>query len=188
LKPGFLTLEQAKENAASLGVDTSKIFTSGSSAGGQLAAVVTLMARNEGITGIVGQILSMPVTVHPKFAPTDKYEMGSWQQNANASVVNSLRLEWFLDHYMPEPTDDWRMSPLLVPSLKGLPPALVQVAGFDPLRDEGLAYAERMKNEGVDVELHAYQGLPHCFYMLNTHPQTLIYNQRILDFVKKLSG
>lgn len=65
---------------------------------------------------------------------------------------------------------------------------MVQVAGFDPLRDEGLAYAERMKNEGVDVELHAYQGLPHCFYMLNTHPQTLIYNQRILDFVKKLSG
>jgi acetyl esterase/lipase len=85
--------------------------------------VVTLMARDEGITGIIGQILSMPVTVHPKFAPTDKYEMGSWQQNANASVVKPLRLEWFLDQYMPEPTDDWRMSPLLAPSLKGLPPA-----------------------------------------------------------------
>lgn len=87
------------------------------------ASVVALMARDEGVTGVVGQILSFPVTVHPKFAPTDKYEFGSWQQNSDASVVNAVRLEWFLDMYMPEPTDDWRFSPLLAPSLKDLPPA-----------------------------------------------------------------
>lgn len=81
------------------------------------------MARDEGITGIVGQILSFPVTVHPKFAPSDKYEFGSWQQNSDASVVNAVRLEWFVDHYMPEPSDDWRYSSLLAPSLKDLPPA-----------------------------------------------------------------
>ena len=87
------------------------------------ASVVVIMARDEGITGVVGQILSFPVTVHPKFAPKDKYEFGSYQQNRDASIITSIRLEWFLDQYMPEPTDDWRLSSLLAPSLKNLPPA-----------------------------------------------------------------
>lgn len=81
------------------------------------------MARDEGISGILGQIICYPVTCHPKFFPSDKYELLSYQQNREASIVTSIRMEWFLDQYMPEPTDDWKLSPLLAPSLKDLPPA-----------------------------------------------------------------
>ncbi|KAF7545156.1 hypothetical protein G7046_g9627 [Stylonectria norvegica] len=185
----FDALKWAKANASSLGADSEKIILAGGSAGGQLAAVVALMARDEGISGIVAQLLCFPVTCHPKFLPTDgKYEFGSVQQNYNASIVNAVRLEWFLDEYMPTPTDDWRMSPLLAPSLKGLPPALVMVAGYDTLRDEGIAYAERLKADGVETELVTYQGMPHCFYGLSTHPKTVDYYSRVAKFVGKYSG
>lgn len=62
------------------------------------------------------------------------------------------------------------------------------VAGFDIFRDEGIAYAERLQSEGVDVDLRVYQGLPHCFYMLPAHPKTVDYYERIIGFIKKHSG
>lgn len=89
----------------------------------QQASVVALMARDEGLRGIVAQILSFPVTCHPKVFPKKAYEMGSYQQNSNDSVVTAARMEWFWDLYVPEPTDNWRYSPLLAQSLKNLPPA-----------------------------------------------------------------
>lgn len=87
------------------------------------ASVVALLARDQGVTGLVGQILTFPVTCHPKFFPTDKYELASYQQNHDASLVSAVRMEWFWGQYMPEPTSDWRLSPLLAASHKGLPPA-----------------------------------------------------------------
>lgn len=145
----FDATKWCKDNALKLTVDAENIVLIGGSAGANLvrrgvetirvylgflicaylltltlqAAVVAIMARDEGITGIVGQALNFPATVHPKFAPTDKYELCSYAQNHDASVVDAVRMEWFLDHYMPEPTDDWRLSCLLTPSLKNLPPA-----------------------------------------------------------------
>ncbi|KAH6891418.1 esterase/lipase/thioesterase [Thelonectria olida] len=181
-------LKWSKDNASSLGVNPEKIILAGGSAGGNLAAVVALMARDEGISGIVAQVLCFPVTCHPKFAPTDKYELGSYRQNYDASIVTSARLEWFLDHYMPEPSDDWRLTCLLAPSLKDLPPALVMIAGYDALRDEGIAYAERLKAEGVETELHVYQGLPHCFYMFPTHAKAVDYFDQIVKFVGRFSS
>lgn len=71
----------------------------------------------------MGQVLSFPVTCHPECFPTDKYELASYNDCADASVVNPVRVEWFLDAYMPGPTPDWRFSSLLAPLLKGLPPA-----------------------------------------------------------------
>lgn len=65
---------------------------------------------------------------------------------------------------------------------------MVQVSGFDILRDEGIAYAERMVSEGVAVELHVYQGMPHCAYMFANHPKATAYFDRVLGFVKKYSG
>lgn len=65
---------------------------------------------------------------------------------------------------------------------------MVIVAGYDPLRDEALAYAERLEKEGGNVELHKYQGLPHCFYMLPDHPKTKDYYEKIVNFTKKFSG
>ncbi|KAF4981609.1 hypothetical protein FZEAL_2621 [Fusarium zealandicum] len=188
MAPEFRFPYASKANAASLGADSEKIILIGGSAGGNLAAVVSLLARDEGISGIVSQILCFPATCHPKFLPTDKYEIGSPKQNYNASVVNAVRLEWFVDHYMPEPTPDWRFSCLLAPSLKELPPALVLVAGFDVLRDEGIAYAERLKEEGVETELHTYKGVPHCFWMLSTHPKTVDYYERIVKYIDRFTG
>ena len=78
------------------------------------------MARDEGIP-LAAQYLTWPSVCHPKFQPRDKYELESYQQNHFATILTVPRMEWFLDHYMPEPTDDWRMSPLLAESLKGLP-------------------------------------------------------------------
>ncbi|KAM5352564.1 hypothetical protein ACJ41O_005286 [Fusarium nematophilum] len=184
----FDGLKWSKANASSLGVDPEKIIVAGGSAGGNLAAVVAIMARDEGISGVVAQVLCFPVTCHPKFLPTDKYELGSYQQNHDASVVNAARMEWFLDHYMPEPTPDWRLSCLLAPSLKDLPPALVLVAGCDTLRDEAIAYAERLKEEGVETELHTYQGMPHCLYMFVTHPKALDYFDRVVNCIDRFAG
>ncbi|ROT41549.1 esterase/lipase/thioesterase [Sodiomyces alkalinus F11] len=175
----------AKANAESLGVDPERIIFLGGSAGGGLSTVVARRARDAGMTGVRAQVLNFPATCHPKFFPHDKYEGGSYQQNIDASVVDAVRMEFFLDAYIPEPTPNPDHSPLLAESLKGMPPALVQVAGLDPLRDEGIAYAERLQAEGVPVELHTYQGMPHCFYMFAAHPKSADYYSRTLEFVKK---
>ncbi|CAI6097898.1 unnamed protein product [Clonostachys chloroleuca] len=180
-------LKWSTSNAELLGVNPEKILVNGGSAGANIASVVAIMARDDSVTGIVGQILTFPVTCHPKFFPKGKYELLSYQQNATASLVNPLRMEWFLDQYMPDPTDDWRLSPLLTPSLRGLPRALIIVGGYDIFRDEGLAYAERLKDEGVDTEVHVYPGLPHCFFMFPAHPKAVDYYEKIVEFVKKIS-
>lgn len=65
---------------------------------------------------------------------------------------------------------------------------MILVAGYDPLRDDGLAYAERLEKESGNVELHTYKGLPHCFYMLPEHPKTQEYYDNIVAFTKKVSG
>ncbi|KAL5090091.1 hypothetical protein Trisim1_004616 [Trichoderma cf. simile WF8] len=184
----FDALKWCGKNAASLGADASKIILNGSSAGGNLASVVAIMARDEGFQGIVAQILTFPVMCHPKFFPREAYEMGSYQQNSNDSVVTAARMEWFWDMYLPEPTADWRSSPLLAQSLKNLPPALIIAAGCDIHRDEAIAYAERLQNEGADTQLKIYKGMPHCFYMLQTHPETKDYYKRIVEFVGKFSS
>ncbi|EGY13576.1 alpha/beta hydrolase fold-3 domain-containing protein [Verticillium dahliae VdLs.17] len=178
----------AKKNAVSLGADPENIIFIGGSAGGGIAAVIAQKARDAGMTGVRGQILNFPVTCHPKFFPADKYEYGSYQQNHDASVVCARRMEFFLDLYLPDPQPHQDHSPLLAKTPKGLPPALVQVAGLDPLRDEGIAYAERLQAEGVPTELQTYQGMPHCFYMFAAHSKTSDYYARVLDFVKRVGS
>lgn len=153
------------------------------------SAVLSMMARDKGVSGIIGQILNFPVTCHPKHQKdlSDKYELGSYIQNHDASVVSATRMELFWDAYDPDANPEPYHSPLLAKSLRGLPPALVQCAGLDPLRDEGIAYAEALKAAGVDVELCTYAGLPHCFSsMLFDIPQSKDYYKRIEAFLDKL--
>ncbi|EXJ87218.1 hypothetical protein A1O3_04177 [Capronia epimyces CBS 606.96] len=144
-----------KENAVSLGVDANKIVIGGGSAGANLTAAITLRARaHDNLSGIVGQILNIPVTCHPQYFPSERYSHLSWSQNAEAPVVDAARMIWFWNHYLSasgvEAAADPSLSPLLASkeALEGLPPALVQVAGMDPLRDEGLAYAEALGASG----------------------------------------
>ncbi|PVH71235.1 lipase [Cadophora sp. DSE1049] len=136
----------SKANANALGIDPEKIVVGGGSAGSNIAAVLALMARDKKVTGIIGQVLNIPVTCYPEYFPTDQYEYGSWNQNQDASIINAPKMQWFWDQYISSgDAKDPYASPLLAKDLSGLLPALVQVAGLDPLRDEGFAYAEKLK-------------------------------------------
>ncbi|KAI5458815.1 Alpha/Beta hydrolase protein [Mariannaea sp. PMI_226] len=175
-----------KDNAQVLGINPEKIILAGSSAGGNLAASLALEARENGVTGIVAQVLHFAGLCHPKFFPKNKYEFGSFIQNVDASVLSGARLELLLDAYIPNLTADQRHSPLLAESHKGLPPALIQCAGLDVMRDAGLAYAEALKNANIEVDVFAYQGLPHCFPgYLHTIPETSAFYKRYNAFLSK---
>ncbi|MFN0147571.1 MAG: alpha/beta hydrolase [Dehalococcoidia bacterium] len=147
------------DNAASLGVDARKIAVGGDSAGGNLAAVVAQMAKAAGGPGIGFQLLVYPVTNHD-------YGTVSYRDNADGYLLTKESMVWFWDHYLRTPADgkDPKASPLQAKDLSGLPPALVYTAEFDPLRDEGEAYAEAMRKAGVRVEQQRYAGQIHGFY------------------------
>jgi hypothetical protein len=81
------------------------------------------MTRNEKVSGVLGQVLNIPVTCHPKHFPSDKYEYGSYQQNKDSSIVDAPKMDWFWDQYLPEDTAEVYASPLLEDNLKDLPSA-----------------------------------------------------------------
>ncbi|KAI0877971.1 alpha/beta hydrolase fold-domain-containing protein [Hypoxylon argillaceum] len=175
-----------KENAKTLGINPEKIIVAGSSAGANLSAVLAIMARDNGVSGIIGQVLHFPALCHPKFYPRDKYELASNIQNAENAVLSTVKFDVFLNAYIPNPEPDHRHSPLLTSSLAGLPPALIQSAGVDIFRDESFAYADALEAAGVDVEFHCYGGVPHCFpSSIPTHPQTSVFYKRYNSFLKK---
>jgi acetyl esterase len=146
------------ENAARLGIDARRIAVGGDSAGGNLATVVALMARDRGGPALVQQTLIYPVTNHDLDTP-------SYHENATGYVLTREGMRWFWRHYLAreEQGKEPYASPLLAPSLAGLPPALVITAGCDPLRDEGEAYAARLRDAGVPVTLTRYEGIFHGF-------------------------
>ncbi|KAI9811857.1 MAG: hypothetical protein M1827_005208 [Pycnora praestabilis] len=184
----FDVLKWCQENASELGINPETIVTGGGSAGGNLSAVTAMKARDEGLTGIIGQLLNIPVTCHPKHFPSDKYEYTSYKQNADASIIDAPKMLWFWDQYLPNAEPEVYASPLLAKSLKGLPPALVQIAGLDPLRDEGIAYADALKEAGVAVELKIYKGLPHGFYMFPQLKASAEYWQNVVAWIKELEA
>jgi acetyl esterase len=148
----------AVANAAQLGIDPARIAVAGDSAGGNLAAVVSLLARAGGGTMPTMQLLLYPPTDSAGDLPSRRlFEQGF--------LLTKDDMDAFERHYLPpgsDPTDP-RVSVLLVPDLTGLPPAYVATAGFDPLRDEGEAYALRMREAGVQVALRRHPGLLHSF-------------------------
>jgi acetyl esterase/lipase len=155
-------------NAKKLKIDTNKIIIGGSSAGGNLTAALALKARDDEIKGIIGQILRSPITCHPKQfpAPTKTVKFTSYKENSDAVIVSADNMFYFWDAYYPEAGRDPLASPLLAESHAGLPQACnkhslndvhiflwltrqdVSVGGADPLRDEALAYADRLKQDG----------------------------------------
>jgi acetyl esterase len=148
----------AHANAAELGVDAARIGVGGDSAGGNLAAVVSLLARDAG-----GPMPAMQLLIYP---PTDSAgDLPSRRLFAEGFLLTKGDIENFERHYLPIGTDgaDPRVSILLAPDLGGLPPAYVATAGFDPFRDEGEAYALRMREARVPVALRRHPGLIHGF-------------------------
>jgi acetyl esterase len=148
-------------HAAEYGGDPSRLAVAGDSAGGNLAAVVARHARDANGPPIAFQLL-----VYPGIDMT--CSLPSHTENGEGYFLDSDMMDWFLDNYMADA--DLRhpdASPLFADDLAGLPPALVVTAEFDPLRDEGEAYAERLRQAGVTVTTSRYDGMIHGFYGLD---------------------
>jgi acetyl esterase len=146
-------------NAARLGADPERVAIAGDSAGANMAAVTALRVRDEGGPALCGQLLLYPVTDH--------YTSGtaSYQENADGYGLTRDTMKWFWDHYLTEPSEAAHphASPLRAPDLSGLPRALVITAEYDPLRDEGEFYAEKLREAGVSTALSCYGGVNHGF-------------------------
>jgi acetyl esterase len=150
-------------NAAALGVDPARIAVAGDSAGGNLSAVVSQMARDRGGPAVAFQLLIYPVLDHDFATP-------SYVACADGYALTRTMMQWFWDQYVPDASrrDDPYAAPLRASSLAGLPPAAVHVAGYDPLRDEGLAYAEALRAAGVPVEVRNFETMVHGYLQLVT--------------------
>ena len=147
------------ENAARLGIDARRIAVGGDSAGGTLATVVAMRCRDAGRPALAAQVLIYPIT------DMSSFETGSYLEFAENYQLTRSGMQWFTGHYMAQVEDgrNPEASPLLAKNLSGLPPALVITAEFDPLRDEGEAYAERLREAGVAVTAVRYPGMIHGF-------------------------
>ena len=148
----------AVAHASELGLDAGRLAVGGDSAGGNLAAVVALQARDAGAPAIKLQVLVYPVT-------DVAAESRSYQDFSEGYMLTRESMRWFTAHYLAASgqATDWRVSPLRAASHAGLPPALVVTAGFDPLRDEGAAYAAKLQQAGVLVDYVCYGGMVHGF-------------------------
>lgn len=151
----------ASAHTADLGARLGPVSIGGDSAGGNLAAAAALMARDHNGPEIALQLLLYPVT-EPSMSSA------SFNDNAEGYLLSKTMMAWFWDHYCPdiEQRNNPLASPLLAPDLSGLPPAIVLTAEYDPLRDEGEAYANRMAEAGVAVEMRRYDGFIHGFFSL----------------------
>ena len=164
----YAAVEWVAENGDSICVDSSRIAVAGDSAGGNLAAVVCLMAKDKEGPKISYQILFYPVTEH-------SYDTISYHENAEGYFLTKDSMVWFWNHYLQEESGEHPYaSPLRAKDVSGLPPALVVTAEYDPLRDEGEAYAKKLFDAGVGVTLKRYEGLIHGFvWMSGVLPQGL---------------
>ena len=145
-------------SAERLGIDARRLAVGGDSAGGNLAAVVALLARDAGGPSIAYQALLYPVT------DLDA-ESRSYTDFADGYMLTRDSMRWFAAQYLAakDQATDWRVSPLRAATLAGLPPALIVTAGFDPLRDEGEAYARRLRDADVRADYACYGGMLHGF-------------------------
>jgi len=146
----------AGEGAAWLGLDGTRLAVGGDSAGGTLAAVCALLARDAGLPLALQLLITPGTTAH---ADTPSHRLF-----ANGFLLEAAGIAWFFDHYIPRHhRNDWRFAPLLAPDVDHVAPACLLLAECDPLVDEGLAYADRLRAAGVAVELELYRGLTHDF-------------------------
>ncbi len=152
----YRATQWVSDNAFRLNGDGAHLAVGGMSAGGNLAAVVTLMARDHGSPLIGFQVLIVPVTNYA-------FDTRSYAKNGDGYVLTRDAMQWFWGHYLSTPADgaNPHASPLRAPDLRGLPPAFVLTAEYDPLRDEGRAYAERLREAGVAVAYKCYEGMLH---------------------------
>jgi acetyl esterase len=148
-------------HAREIGADPSRIAVGGDSAGGNLATVCAILARNEGFPRLAFQLLIYPCTAPEPETP-------SHRKFAEGYLLTRNTVTWFYKQYLRSRSDvsDFRFGPLIADDLSNLAPALVLVAGYDPLRDEGVDYAKRLIEAGNRVALVNYEGMVHGFYLM----------------------
>jgi acetyl esterase/lipase len=154
--------EWAAGHSGELGVDALRLAVAGDSAGGNLAAVVSLLARDAGWPELQLQVLVYPVV-------DTHYHFPSMDENATGYFLTRNDMLWFAEQYgigTVVDAGDWRVSPLLAPTHRGLAPAVVVTAEFDPLRDEGVAYANVLRDAGVHVTHLHYDDMIHGFFSM----------------------
>ncbi len=164
VEDAFAALQWVAANAATFGGDAARLAIAGDSAGGNLAAVCSILARDAGGPKLARQILIYPATA-------GMADSESHQLFAEGYLLTRRSILWFKDHHTggADHSGDFRYAPLIASDLVGLAPALVIVAGFDPLRDEGMAYAHRLKEAGNPVDLLAFDGMVHGFILLSNY-------------------
>jgi acetyl esterase len=171
----FAAMRDVIARLGEFGGDISRVGIAGDSAGGNLAAAVAIASRDAGIK-LAAQLLVYPVTdVVGNYA--DKGENArfpSRNENAEGYFLSRAVMEWFAGHYLEDAAHgtDWRVSPLRAKNLAGLAPAVVCTAWFDPLRDEGKAYADTLAAAGVATKYHPGAGLIHGYFGLGEASQT----------------
>jgi acetyl esterase len=162
IEDAYAATRWVADHAELLGIDAGRLAVGGDSAGGNLAAVVSLMARDRGGPSLALQLLLYPITDYD-------LDTASYRDYANGHLLTRDSMAWFWKHYLPEdvsPANPY-ISPYRASDLRGLPRAVVITAECDPLCDEGNAYARRLEAAGVPVTLSCYPGMIHGFVRRN---------------------
>jgi acetyl esterase len=172
---GFAALRDVIARIVEFGGDSTRVGVAGDSAGGNLAATVAIACRDAGFQ-LAAQLLVYPVTdVTGAYADAEENaRYPSRAENAEGYFLSRAVMQWFAGHYLEDAKHgtDWRVSPLRAKSLAGLAPAVVTTAWFDPLRDEGKAYADALAAAGVVTKYHDGLGLIHGYFGLGEASQT----------------
>ncbi|SDY97231.1 alpha/beta hydrolase [Pseudomonas sp. NFIX28] len=171
------------EHGQEINVDGKRLAVAGNSVGGNMAAVVSLMAKDKGTPAIKFQLLLWPVT-------DANFETASYNQYAEGHFLSKNMMKWFWDNYTTDAQqrNEIYASPLRATSaqLKDLPPALIQTAGADVLRDEGEAYARKLDEAGVTVTSVRYNGMIHDYGLLNVVSQVPAVRSALLQASEEL--
>lgn len=160
VEDAWASLVWLAEHGSEIGADTTCLAIGGDSAGGNLATVAAMMARDAGGPALRHQLLIYPLVDYRCASPSyERYASGY-------GLLEADTMFWFREHYLRDPGDaeDWRASPLLAPDLSRLPPAHVVVAECDILHDEIVAFSERLQAAGVAVDRVTYEGMVHAFF------------------------
>jgi acetyl esterase len=170
-----------RDRGRAIDADPARVAVAGDSAGGNLSAVVSQLAASG-----AGPVPTCQVLIYP--AVDFALDTDSHRDLADGHVIPRDRIAWYTEQYLRSPADqaDLRASPLRAPSLAGQPPSLVVTAGFDPLRDEGRAYADRLREAGVDVVYREYPGQIHAFVSLTKAiPQGMACTREIAEYLRQ---
>jgi acetyl esterase/lipase len=183
INQAYAATQWVAEHGKEINVDGKRLAVAGNSVGGNMAAVVALMAKDKGTPAIKFQVLLWPVT-------DANFDTGSYNQYAEGHFLTRNMMKWFWDNYTTDPKqrNEIYASPLRATpaQLKGLPPALVQTAGADVLRDEGEAYARKLDEAGVAVTSVRYNGMIHDYGLLNVVSQVPAVRSAMLQASEEL--